>query len=193
MARCQKREGLLPDGRITVDTDPRIESLLARWDDLKAQGLLPSVEELCRDCPELVAELRRRIWVRDNAHFVSDTDATESLRASGDQPSSPSSTPEVPAAIGRYRVVDRLGAGAFGRVYVAFDDILSRSVAIKVPNPERVSSPRDLEAYLDEARILAQLEHPNIVPVYDAGRTDDGLCYVASRYIEGSNLADWAG
>ena len=59
-----------------------------------------------------------------------------------------------------------------------------------MPHPKRVSSPRDLEGYLEEARILAQLEHPNIVPVYDAGRTDDGLCYVASKYIEGSDLAD---
>src|SRR4029077_9653997 len=62
-------------------------------------------------------------------------------------------------------------------------------VAIKVPNPERISSPEDLEAYLKEAKILAKLEHPNIAPVYDAGRTDDGLCYVVSKFLEGSDLA----
>jgi eukaryotic-like serine/threonine-protein kinase len=62
-------------------------------------------------------------------------------------------------------------------------------VAIKVPNPERVSGPGDVEAYLAEARALARLDDPNIVQVYDVGRTNDGLCFVVSRYIEGSDLA----
>ena len=94
-----------------------------------------------------------------------------------------------PSQIGRYRVIRLLGKGGFGRVYLAHDDELDRPVAIKVPNPERISSPEDLEAYLKEAKILARLEHPNIVPVYDAGRTDDGLCYVVSKFLEGSDLA----
>ena len=95
-----------------------------------------------------------------------------------------------PPAIGRYRVIRLLGQGGFGRVYLARDDELDRAVAIKVPNPERIAGPEDVEAYLAEARILAKLDHPNIVPVYDVGRTDDGLCYVVSKYIEGSDLAE---
>ena len=95
-----------------------------------------------------------------------------------------------PTAIGRYRVIRRLGQGGFGRVYLAHDDELDRPVAIKVPNPERVAGPEDVEAYLAEARVLAKLDHPHIVPVYDVGRTDDGLCYVVSKYIEGSDLAE---
>ena len=59
----------------------------------------------------------------------------------------------------------------------------------KFPRPERVSRPEDIEAYLNEARILASLDHPHIVPVYDVGRTDDGLCFVVSKFIEGSDLA----
>ena len=49
--------------------------------------------------------------------------------------------------------------------------------------------PEDVEAYLNEARILARLDHPNIVPVYDVGRTEDGLCFVVSKLVEGSDLA----
>ena len=94
------------------------------------------------------------------------------------------------AAIGRYRIVRQLGQGSFGRVYLARDEELDRGVAIKVPNPERVAGPEDLEAYLAEARALAKLDHPHIVPVYDVGRTEDGLCYVVSKFIEGSDLAD---
>ena len=56
--------------------------------------------------------------------------------------------------------------------------------------PTRVARPGDVEAYLAEARALAKLDHPNIVPVYDVGRTDDGLCYVVSKYVEGSDLAE---
>jgi serine/threonine protein kinase len=92
-------------------------------------------------------------------------------------------------AIGRYRIIRRLGQGGFGRVYLARDLELDRPVAVKVPNPERVAGPRDVADYLAEARTLARLDHPHIVPVFDVGRTDDGLCYVVSRYVEGSDLA----
>src|SRR5271157_3987078 len=91
--------------------------------------------------------------------------------------------------IGRYTILGRLGQGGFGRVYLAHDDDLDRPVAIKVPNPERITRPEDVEAFLVEARILAKLDHPNIVPVHDVGRTSDGLCFVVSKLIEGSDLA----
>ena len=91
--------------------------------------------------------------------------------------------------IGRYTILGRLGQGGFGRVYLAHDDDLDRPVAIKVPNPERIAHPEDVEAFLIEARILAKLDHPNIVPVFDVGRTEDGLCFVVSKLIEGSDLA----
>ena len=94
-----------------------------------------------------------------------------------------------PTKIGRYRIIHRLGQGGFGRVYLAHDDDLDRPVAIKVPNPERITHPEDVEAFLAEARILARLDHPNIVPVHDVGRTEDGLCYIVSKLVEGSDLA----
>ena len=94
-----------------------------------------------------------------------------------------------PSKIGRYRIIQRLGQGGFGRVYLAHDDDLDRPVAIKVPNPERITHPEDVEAFLIEARILAKLDHPNIVPVFDVGRTEDGLCFVVSKLVEGSDLA----
>ncbi len=99
------------------------------------------------------------------------------------------SAPGDPPSIGRYRILRRLGQGGFGRVYLARDDDLDRSVAIKVPNPERVAGPADVESYLAEARALAKLDHPHIVPVYDVGRADDGLCFVVSKYVDGSDLA----
>ena len=99
-------------------------------------------------------------------------------------------TQDDPPSIGRYSIIRRIGQGAFGRVYLARDDDLDRPVALKVPNPERVAGPEDVAAYLAEARAVAKLDHPHIVPVYDVGRTDDGLCYVVSKYVAGGDLSD---
>ncbi len=112
---------------------------------------------------------------------------TEGLPSSKGEP--PDGGLGDPRVIGRYRVIRRLGEGGFGRVYLAHDDELDRAVAIKVPTPSRVARSGDVELYLAEARALAKLDHPNIVPVYDVGRTDQGLCYVVSRFVEGSDLA----
>ncbi|HEV3262230.1 MAG TPA: SUMF1/EgtB/PvdO family nonheme iron enzyme [Gemmataceae bacterium] len=100
----------------------------------------------------------------------------------------PDGATDHPARLGRYRITAILGEGGFGVVYRGYDDDLRRDVAIKVPRRERVSLPEDIEAYLSEARVLAGLDHPNIVPVHDVGRTGDGLCYVVSRFIKGSDL-----
>jgi len=97
--------------------------------------------------------------------------------------------PELPQQIGRYRPEKLLGRGGFGQVYLAHDDQLHRPVAIKVPHRQRIPRPEDIEAYLAEARILASLDHPHIVPVFDVGTTGDGLCYVVSKLIDGSDLA----
>jgi serine/threonine protein kinase/formylglycine-generating enzyme required for sulfatase activity len=91
--------------------------------------------------------------------------------------------------IGRCRIEKLLGEGSFGRVYLARDDQLDRWVAIKVPHRRRIARAEDVEAYLAEARVLASLDHPHIVPVYDVGRTEDGLCFVISKFIEGRDLA----
>ena len=89
---------------------------------------------------------------------------------------------------GRYRLDRVLGEGGFGRVYLGYDDQLHRQVAIKVPTAARFQKPEDAAAYLEEARTVASLDHPNIVPVYDVGRTQDGSIYVVSRFIDGSTL-----
>jgi serine/threonine protein kinase/formylglycine-generating enzyme required for sulfatase activity len=82
-----------------------------------------------------------------------------------------------------------LGEGGFGRVYLAHDEQLSRPVAIKVPHARLVAQPGEAAAYLTEARTVANLDHPNIVPVYDVGSTGQFPCFVVSKYIDGTDLA----
>ena len=97
-------------------------------------------------------------------------------------------TPVHPALIGKYRIEKVLGRGSFGTVYQGFDSVLKRMVAIKVPHAHMVNRPEDVELYLQEGQVVASLDHPHIVPVYEAERTADGLCYVVSKFIEGTNL-----
>ena len=94
----------------------------------------------------------------------------------------------IPTEIGRYRVRHLLGEGAFGRVYLAWDGELAREVAVKVSHSYQDANPKSVEVFLAEARTLARLDHPSVVPVYDAGRTSDGSCYVVSKWICGSDL-----
>ena len=94
-----------------------------------------------------------------------------------------------PKRIGRYRVERLLGMGGFGLVYLAHDDKLRRPVAVKVPHARLVSRSEDVEAYLAEARTVAGLDHPHIVPVFDVGGDGSYPCFVVSKLIDGSNLA----
>jgi serine/threonine protein kinase len=106
-----------------------------------------------------------------------------------DTPHSSSGGEDLPTQIGRYRVETELGKGGFGHVYLAHDDELNRLVAIKVPHRDRIAQLNDVVDYLVEARTVANLDHPNIVPVYDVGTAADGIPFVVSKYIAGSDLA----
>jgi eukaryotic-like serine/threonine-protein kinase len=94
----------------------------------------------------------------------------------------------APTIVGRYRIVRMLGSGGFGLVFLAVDEDLDRQVAIKMPRRDDIASIAGVNDFLAEARILATLDHPGIVPVYDVGRTALGQCYIVSKLIEGSNL-----
>src|SRR5450755_637937 len=107
----------------------------------------------------------------------------------GREPVPPVVAESTPSQIGRYRIEKVLGEGGFGLVYLAHDEQLQRLVAIKVPHRKLVDRPEGAEAYLTEARTVANLDHPHIVPVFDVGSTDEFPCYVVSKYIDGTDLA----
>ena len=91
--------------------------------------------------------------------------------------------------IGRYRLESILGKGSYGVVYKAYDGQLERHVAIKVPHARLTNHADHVQAYVAEARTVANLEHGHIVPVYDVGENDEIPCYIVSKYIEGQDLA----
>src|SRR5262245_43809860 len=110
----------------------------------------------------------------------------------GPEPPPPPPEPDrtaVPSHVGRYRVERLLGEGGFGRVFLAHDEQLQRPVAVKVPHRRLVASAEEAGAYLAEARTVAGLDHPNIVPVFDIGSTAECPCFIVSKFIEGRTLA----
>lgn len=90
--------------------------------------------------------------------------------------------------MGRYQIRQAVGAGMAGIVYKAYDPQLNREVAIKVSHRHALPSEKESNAYLDEARNLASLDHPGIVPIYDVGRSPQGDCYVVSKWVAGGSL-----
>ncbi|HEY7331226.1 MAG TPA: protein kinase [Gemmataceae bacterium] len=121
---------------------------------------------------------------------MNDPERTGDYQPGGnDEPAALAASTAQPEHIGRYRVEKSLGQGGFGLVYLAHDEQLQRLVAIKVPHRRLVDRPEDAEAYLTEARTVANLDHPHIVPVFDVGSTEDCHCYIVSKYIDGTDLA----
>src|SRR5271157_5330249 len=148
-----------------------------------------TAEEVCRDCPELLPEVRQR-W---QAFCLVDG----SLAALFPDPEAPLSTdttldalhsaelPQIPG----YRVEALLGHGGMGVVYRAWHLRLGRAVALKMLLAGPCARPEELERFLREAQAVAALRHPNVVQVHDIGDVE-GRPYFTMELVEGGNLAD---
>src|SRR3954464_6879612 len=89
----------------------------------------------------------------------------------------------------RYRLEEKIGSGGMSSVYRAFDPMLERWVAIKLMHRDISDDPDQLERFRREARAVAQLSHPHVVTVIDAGE-DDGAPFIVFEYVEGETLKD---
>jgi len=166
---------------VTIEDEEILADLLLRWDELREQGQEVSSIELCQGCSHLVKELDRRIRALKAADWMDRPieliDTEDYCRTTGQEPRT---------LAGRYRLDGLIAEGGFARVWRAYDLELHRFVAAKVPKPIRLDS---AEAFMAEARRVARLKHPGIVPVHDAGR-DDGTCFIVSEFVEGGSLSD---
>jgi len=95
-------------------------------------------------------------------------------------------------AVGRYVILDCIGAGAMGIVYTARDPDLGRKVALKLLRPDpTIAASRDAHTrMLREAQAMAQLSHPNVITIYDVGTRGDEV-FLAMELVEGGTLTDW--
>ncbi len=95
--------------------------------------------------------------------------------------------PKVPERIGKYAIVREVGVGSTGTVYLSHDPYYNRDVAIKVYQGDLADADKartSRKMFLSEAQMVGMLQHPQLMPIYDAGE-EDGHCYVVTEYVHG--------
>ena len=91
--------------------------------------------------------------------------------------------------LGQYRIIEQLGKGGMATVFKAYQPSLERYVAVKVLPPYFVHEPGFSERFRREAKAVAKLQHPHILPIYDSGQDGD-ISYIAMRYVDTGTLKD---
>ena len=136
---------------------------------------------------ELKKRRHRPLSPTDSTPLLADAHTWAFPRASSVASDELSELGELPAYIGEYRVLQRLGSGGMGEVFLAYDEALSRHIALKRVRPDR--SAEELRRRFDvEARVTALLQHPSIIPVYDWSNHESGAFYTM-RPVEGVTFA----
>jgi serine/threonine protein kinase len=139
----------------------------------------------CRDCRALVAAL-----AGDEADSNVVTHKHE--KVSEDSQVAKRPVLSIGDRVGRYLVLSSIGAGGMGVVFAAYDPQLDRKVALKLLRANLGANAKEARTRLKrEAQAIAQLNHPNVVGVYDVGTTDDGDVYIAMEFVEGDTLTTW--
>jgi serine/threonine protein kinase len=138
----------------------------------------------CRDCRALVAAL-----AGDEADSNAATHQHEKIE---DSQVAKRPVLSIGDRVGRYLVLATLGSGGMGVVFTAYDPQLDRKVALKLLRGNLGANTKEARTRLKrEAQAIAQLNHPNVVGVYDVGATDDGDVYIAMEFVEGDTLTTW--
>ena len=99
-----------------------------------------------------------------------------------------SSDPRIGTEIAGYRIERLLGRGGMSTVYLAEDIALGRKVALKLLSAELSKDERFWQRFRLESRLAASIDHPNVIPIYEAGQAEDGTLFIAMRYVDGADL-----
>ncbi len=176
---------------------PDAELFLALVDRSIGEGERQALEQHidgCADCRALVAALLRDVG-RDMdgaaAHRPAAPSTASAMASHGGGADGERLGRGV--QLGRYIIVDWLGAGGMGAVYVAFDPQLDRKIALKIlrrPVSDRAAKESASQSLIREAQAMARLQDPNVVTVYDVGAVDEQV-YVAMEYVDGGTLRRW--
>ena len=143
---------------------------------LREQGVDVDLAELCVEHPEILAEVEATLALAPD------------LAAWVDRPRQ-RDDPRLGASLGgRYRILEPIGRGAMGAVYLARDDELDREVAVKILERRWVDDTQE-ERFDRESRVLARLDHRHLVRVYDRGRVDEDTRFLVMERLVGSSLA----
>jgi WD40 repeat protein/predicted Ser/Thr protein kinase len=162
-----------------------VEALFQEAIDLDPERRAAFLDERCAGEPDLRAAIEELLHFDAKAQSAPDFLASPAAAVRADL----ATAGAVPASIGRYRVVRRLGEGGMGTVYEAEQDDPPRTVALKVMRLG-LDSPDLRKRFAQEARILGGLHHAGIAQVYEAGAAEDGRLYFAMEFIRGLPLGE---
>jgi serine/threonine-protein kinase len=161
---------------MAADRDEKIANLVALALEEVERGEPLDLERLCREDPSLLAEVSALMSMSAGIGQV--------------HRASVSADPSVGRVLGsRYRLVERIGSGAAGSVWRAFDEVLKREVAVKLLHVGTLGGAAAEDRFLKEAEVLAAHEHPAIVRVYDRGRAVGGELFLVTELLCGHGLA----
>jgi hypothetical protein len=166
-----------------MDTADILDRLLERWEELCRQGQRPAPEELCKETPQLLAELRTRITALCRVDALLDGSAENVLLEATD---SPPQVAEDGLILPGYVLLEKIGHGGMGVVYKAWDVELKRFVAVKLLLGRYLSDHR--RRFRAEAQAHAQLVHPNILLIHQVGE-HDGQMFLTLEYAEQGSVS----
>jgi serine/threonine protein kinase len=168
------------------EREQRLADILSEAADAVCRGDLMDLQSMYHEHPDLENELRRlfgTMLVTDTAGASLDEGITSP------EPESRWRSLRLPVEIGDYRLEEEIGRGGMGVVFRARQISLNRTVAVKMILRGRLASTTDISRFLSEARATAKLEHPNIVPVYEAGDIE-GRAFFSMKLIDGPTLSE---
>lgn len=183
----------------TLSIAERVDATCDRFEQEWRAGRSPRVEDYVAAALESDREeLRRQLLALEQelqAQGAADTSVSRSSVRAEPSPALGRTIDHVEAGdlyrqtIGRFQIHGKLGRGAFGQVYRAFDPHLGREVAIKVPLETAVATPTDREKFLKEARAAATINHANVCQIHEVGE-HNGRPYIVMALVKGQSLAD---
>ncbi|MCR9247474.1 MAG: serine/threonine protein kinase [bacterium] len=156
---------------MTPPNEAILADLISAAMEMRDDGVEPRLEELCREHPELIAEVRAAIAL------------------SVQLPEITAPIPEKRVLANRYRLDARVGAGAMGVVHRATDKDLGRTVAVKILRAAILGEDEATARFAREAEVMAAIRHPAVVTVHDRGQTDSGETFLVMELLDGSSLS----
>ncbi|HLN31548.1 MAG TPA: WD40 repeat domain-containing serine/threonine protein kinase [Gemmataceae bacterium] len=161
------------------DVESRLQALVDDFLERLQAGECPDPYEILAANPQIAPQLAPRLELIQELHELAEAPPVDDIAP-------PFS---FPAAIGRYQILGYLGRGASALVYRAHDPKFDRDVALKVIRTEESALPDTVERFYRDARIAAQLRHPNIVPLHETG-ADSGQHYIDMELVQGQSLEE---
>ncbi len=153
-----------------------LEEILDRWEDARERGEQLGVEQLCRDHPDLAAEVQARIA------------AIQDVEARMQEEDSPANDDEQLTLVSHISPLEFHAKGGLGAVFVGEDRAVHRKVAVKFIHAKLSKDPASRQRFVLEAEVTGRLEHPGVIPLYGVGEDSHGRLFYAMRFIDGITL-----